>query len=193
MGAFKPLLPFGELIVIESCINYLREGGAEPLIAVVGHRGADIKMHLNRTSVRFAVNPDPTTAMSASIALGVREVSEESRAALITPVDFPAVPSDVVSAVVNEWSKGFRLVKPTWNGKGGHPILIDLSLRLELLNLNPAVGLKGLFEKYRAEVSRVQVNSPYVAADIDTWDDYCTLYTEVVGQEPPERAKILPT
>jgi len=109
--------------------------------------------------------------MAASIGFGVRELPTESRATLITPVDFPAVPPEVVSAVVDEWTKGFRLVKPTCDGHGGHPILVDLSLREELLNINPAVGLKGLFEKYRSEISRVEVNSPYIARDIDTWDD----------------------
>ena len=29
MGAFKPLLPFGNKTVIECCIDYLREGGVE--------------------------------------------------------------------------------------------------------------------------------------------------------------------
>ena len=193
MGALKPLLPFGEQTVIESCINYLREGGADPIVVVVGYRGDDIRKHLNHTSVRFAVNPDPASAMSTSIAFGVRELRERSRATLITPVDFPAVPSAVVTAVIGEWTKGSRLVKPTCAGRGGHPILVDLSLRKELLDLDPTVGLKGLFEKYRAEISRVEVNSPYIAQDIDTWDDYCSLHFEVFGQKPPERAKLLPT
>jgi len=80
-------------------------------------------------------------------------------------------------------------VKPTSNGRGGHPVLVDLSLRDELLGLNPKLGLKGLFDKHNDEVKRLEVDSPYIARDIDTWDDYRALYIEVFGAEPSETAK----
>ena len=43
MGAFKPLLPFGNKTVIECCIDYLREGGVETIVVVLGHRAEDIR------------------------------------------------------------------------------------------------------------------------------------------------------
>jgi hypothetical protein len=36
-------------------------------------------------------------------------------------------------------------------------------------------------------VKRVPVDSPFVARDMDTWDDYHALYKEVFGEPPPER------
>lgn len=184
MGAFKPLLPFGEHTVISSCVNYLNEGGIETVVVVVGHRADDIRHHLRNTSVQFAINPDPSSEMDASIAAGIRSLPETTRAAIIALVDYPAVPSSVVSSLLAEWEKGSRLVKPTLRGRGGHPVLVDLALRNELLNLDPTSGLKGLFDKYRDEVSRIKVDSPYVARDIDTWDDYRALYAEIFGVPP---------
>jgi molybdenum cofactor cytidylyltransferase len=187
MGAFKPLLPFGKQTVIESCINYLKEGGAESVVVVVGHRAEDIRNHLSRDdSIRFAINPDPTSEMAASIAVGVRALHHTPRAALISPVDYPAISPSVVSSLITQWSRGSRLVKPTRFGKGGHPVLVDLSLREELLHLDPALGLKSLFDKFRNEVTRVEVDSPYIARDIDTWDDYRGLYEEIHGKRPPD-------
>ncbi|HEX5834800.1 MAG TPA: NTP transferase domain-containing protein, partial [Pyrinomonadaceae bacterium] len=46
MGAFKPLLPFGAQTVIESCIDYLRKGGIETIIVVVGHRAEELQNRL---------------------------------------------------------------------------------------------------------------------------------------------------
>ena len=43
MGAFKPLLPFGESTVIESCLESLRSTGIEDIIVVVGHRADDVR------------------------------------------------------------------------------------------------------------------------------------------------------
>ena len=186
MGAFKPLLPFGKHTVIESCVNYLQEGGADPVVVVVGHRGNEIRRRLCSHSISFAVNPNPSSEMNASIAAGVRHLPEECGAALIALADYPAVPATVVSTLINEWGRGYRLVKPTWQGQGGHPILVDLSLQNELENLDPDRGLKAIFEKYASEVRRVEVGSPYVARDIDTWDDYVVLHSEIFGEGPSE-------
>jgi molybdenum cofactor cytidylyltransferase len=186
MGAFKPLLPFGDTTVIEACLNYLTEGGAGPLVVVVGHRANDIRQQLGDYPVTFAVNPDPTSEMAASITAGVRQLPETTRAVLIALADYPAVPSRVISLLIKEWSMGHRLVKPTWKGRGGHPVLLDLSLRDDLLNLPEQNGLKEVFERYKDEVLRVEVGTPYVARDLDTWDDYQRLHSEIFGESPPE-------
>jgi len=186
MGAFKPLLPFGKKTVVEACINYLREGGIGNIVVVVGHRPDDMREQLKTSSLSFAINPDPRSEMSASIACGVLQLPETTPATLIALVDHPAIPVSVVTALRMEWEKGARLVVPTWEKRGGHPVLVDLSLRRELLTLDPARGLKGLFDRHRAEVRRVPVESPYIARDMDTWDDYSALYEDVFGAEPPQ-------
>ena len=189
MGAFKPLLPFGEQTVIESCINYLVEGGVETVVIVLGHRADDVRRRLRDYPVHFALNPDPTSEMDASIAAGVRALPDTARATIISLVDYPAIPSSVVSELIAEWQKGALLVKPTRDGVGGHPVLVDLKLREELLSLDPERGLKGLFDKYKDQVRRLEVNSPFIARDLDTWDDYRDLCAEIFGQprlEPDE-------
>ncbi len=188
MGAFKPLLPFGETTVIESCLQNLREGGVETVVVVLGHRGEELRDHLATSGALFAVNLDPESEMSDSIACGVRELSQESKAVLITPADYPAVPSGVISQLIGEWKKGHRLVKPTWRGRGGHPVLVDLSFRNELLNLDSDLGMKSLFDNRMVQVKRLPVDSNNVARDIDTWEDYAALHREVFGVEPAIRA-----
>jgi len=185
MGAFKPLLPFGNKTVIECCIDYLHDGGIEEIVVVLGHRAEDIRQRVS--GVTFAVNPDPDSEMGASVAAGVREVSETAQATLIALVDHPAIPATVVREVLASWESGARLVIPTWQGRGGHPVLVDLSFRLELLNLPATGGLRALFAAHANDVKRVPVDSPFIARDMDTWDDYRTLHLEVTGQPAPER------
>jgi CTP:molybdopterin cytidylyltransferase MocA len=190
MGAFKPLLPFGHSTVIEMCIEHLREGGAETVIVVlgVGPHAEDLKEHLKNARVKFAINPDPASEMSDSIACGVRQLPEQTKAVLITPADHPAVPPEVVADLIHEWRQGAPLVVPTFNERGGHPVLIDLSLRAELLTLDSGCGLKSLFHAHPDRVCRLPVNSNYIARDMDTWDDYRELHAEVFGVPPPEQA-----
>lgn len=184
MGAFKPLLPFGDQTVIESCIDCLRKGGVETVIVVLGHRAHDLQNRLAYSPVRFALNPDPDSEMSASISVALPELPTAG-ALLVALADHPAVPPTVVSTLISEWRNGASLVIPTWRHRGGHPVLIDLRYRDELKDLDSARGLRGLFEAHPDEVKRVPVNSPFVARDMDTWDDYCELHKEVFGELPP--------
>ena len=184
MGAFKPLLPFGNKTVIECCIDSLREGGVETIVVVLGHRADDLRSKL--TGVRFAVNPDPESEMGASIAAGVRELPDDAQATLIALADHPAVPAAVVSTIVEEWVQGAGIVIPTWQGRGGHPVLVDRRFRNELLNLPASGGLRALFESHQQAVRRVPVDSPFIARDMDTWDDYRALHQEATGKPAPE-------
>ena len=189
MGAFKPLLPFGEVTVVERCVSVLREGGADEVVVVVGHRAEEVRGRLaHLPGVRFAFNEDAGSEMGASVARGVEALSERTGAVLVALVDQPAVPPAVVRQIIGarEESKA-RLVVPTWEGRGGHPVLIDLAFREELLSLDPSAGLRALFDAHRAEVLRLGVGSPYVVRDMDTWEEYGALHAEVFGRQPAAR------
>jgi molybdenum cofactor cytidylyltransferase len=184
MGAFKPLLPFGGVTVVQRCVAALLEGGADEVVVVVGHRAEEVRerlAHLPR--VRFAVNEEAGSEMGASVARGVECLSAETGAVLVALVDQPAVPPAVVREIIGARERA-RLVVPTWEGRGGHPVLIDLAFRGELLSLDPAAGLRSLFDAHRAEVLRLGVGSPYVVRDMDTWEEYCALHLEVFGRPP---------
>jgi molybdenum cofactor cytidylyltransferase len=191
MGAFKPLLPFGRATVIETCIEHLRDGGVETLIVVLseGPHSESLKEHLKNARVTFAINPKPDSEMSDSIACGVRQLPARTKAVLITPADHPAVPAEVVADLIREWREGAPLVVPTFNSRGGHPVLIDLSFRAELLDLDSRLGLKTIFHVHPNRVSRLAVQSNYIARDMDTWEDYAALHRDVFGVLPPDRAK----
>jgi molybdenum cofactor cytidylyltransferase len=185
MGAFKPLLPFGNKTVIESCINYLRDGGVDHIVVVLGHRADEIRVLLN--DVQIAINPDPESEMSASIVAGIRALPNDAECVLIALVDHPAVPANVVSTLIEAWQRGARIVIPTWQDRGGHPVLIDLSIREELENLDQLAGggLREVLKTHRSNVKRLSVDSPFVARDMDTWDDYLALFEEAFGYPPP--------
>lgn len=188
MGAFKPLLPFGGVSVAEACVASLRAGGAGRIVVVVGHRGAEVCAALSRLEdLSFVVNKVPGSEMGVSVALGVEAVSKEAEAVLVALVDQPAVPpSEIAKLIEARRRTGARLVLPKWEGRGGHPVLLDLTLREELLRLVPEKGLRALFDAHRAEVLRVPAVSSYVARDMDTWDDYAALHAELFGTAPEE-------
>ena len=190
MGRFKPLLPFGSKTVIESCVDTYLAAGIQTIIVVLHHQGDAIKSQLQKVPVQFAFNPDPKSEMSVSIECGVRVIPEAAQAVFITPADYPAVPPTVVSALVQPWSQGqAKLLVPEYGNRGGHPVLIDISFRDELLDLDSKGGLRGFLQDHRRDVLRVPVDSPFIARDLDTWDDYQTLHHDVFGFFPPAGRK----
>jgi molybdenum cofactor cytidylyltransferase len=182
MVAFKPLLPFGDKTVIESCIRYLRDAGIENVIVVIGHRANEIRDVIK--NVTIAINPDPNSEMGASIAAGINAIDDDAKCVLIALADHPAIPSTVVSKLIAEWQNGARIVIPTSQDRGGHPVLVDLSFRGELLSLDQTGGLREFLKTHQSEVKRLPVDSPFVARDMDTWDDYLALYEEAFGHPP---------
>jgi CTP:molybdopterin cytidylyltransferase MocA len=186
MGAFKPLLPFGNQTVIEACVNHLLDAGVETLVVVAGHRAGEISEKLSHLSVDFALNDEEESEMGVSIARGVERLPPDAGAMLIALCDQPAIPPAVIRLLVEEWRRtGSPLIVPEFEGRGGHPVLIDGRFREELLRLDPERGLRSLFDAHREAVRRVAVASPFVARDMDTWQDYVRLHAEVFGVVPP--------
>jgi len=187
MGAYKPLLPFGNRTIIETCIDNFERAGIENIIVVVSaRRAAEIRAQLSHLQVRFAVNPDEASEMSDSIARGVEQLSNETTALFIALADQPTVPRAVIVKLQDERARtNAQIVAPEYNGHGGHPVLIDFALRDELLHLDPKGGLRALLEARKDDVRRISFDTEYVVRDMDTWDDYCALHTETFGVAPP--------
>ena len=185
MGAFKPLLPFGSQTVIEACINNLLAAGVTEIVVVLGHRAEELRARLSHLPVRFALNEEVGGEMGVSIARGVGQLAGEAEAVLVALGDQPAVTErEIKEVILAHRLSGARLVLPEWEGRGGHPVLISLSLRESLLNLDPRRGLRALFDAHADEVLRLPVASPYVARDMDTWEDYRALHEEIFGVPP---------
>ncbi|HYG08445.1 MAG TPA: nucleotidyltransferase family protein [Pyrinomonadaceae bacterium] len=195
MGAFKPLLPFGAQTVIETCIENLLAAGVGEIVVVVGHRAEEVRARLSHLPVRFAVNTKVGSEMGVSIARGMEELAagDAARAratgagaVLIALADHPAVSAREIEEVIAAHRRtGARLVVPQWRGRGGHPVLVSMSLRASLLNLDDTGGLRALFERHAGEVLRLPVASPFIARDMDTWEDYRALHEEIFGVPPP--------
>lgn len=190
MGAFKPLLSFGDVTVIESCVRALQEGGVDEIILVLGHRADEVKERIKYLNVHFALNPKPESEMSESIAYGVRELSMNVESTFIALVDQPAIPSYVIRKLIQTRNQtNAKLIVPTFRNRAGHPVLVDLCFRDALLNLSSQNGLRGMIENHKDEVLRIEVDSPFILRDMDTWEDYRTLYLEIFGVEPPSHAR----
>ncbi len=173
MGQFKQLLQLGEKNFVEHCVENLLASRVDEIIIVTGHRESEVRAAVATRAVRFVHNSDYRTGMASSIKCGVRAVPYNSKACLISLVDQPQIPPSVIDQLIDVYENARpRIIIPTFDGKGGHPIILDLSLKQEILEMDQSVGLRQVISAHSSEIARVEVFSHDVVEDCDLPEDY---------------------
>jgi molybdenum cofactor cytidylyltransferase len=173
MGRFKQLLQLGDKTFVEHCVETLLASRVDEIIVVTGHRESEVRAAVGTREVRFVYNTGYRAGMASSIKCGVRAVPDSSKACLIALVDQPKIERSVIDQLIDVYENASpRIVIPTFDGKRGHPIILDLSLKHEILEMDQLVGLRQVISAHSSEIARVEVFSHDVVEDCDLPEDY---------------------
>ena len=173
MGEFKQLLTYAGRTFVECCVDNLLASRADEVIVVTGHREADVRRAVGARPVRFVHNDDYREGMSSSVKCGVAAVAPQATAAMVALVDQPQIDSAIINGVIAAYETQLPLIViPTYEGRKGHPLLIDLRLRDELMSFDPAQGLRQVIHSHAAEVLQIEVMTEAVLTDFDYPEDY---------------------
>lgn len=173
MGTQKLLLPFGEETVVEAVVRTALASGVDRAVAVLGADREAIRARLEPRGVDFAVNERFAEGMLTSIQAGFLALPPEVEAAVVMLGDQPFLPPSVVDTVIQgRRESGKGIVIPVFRGRRGHPVLVDLKYRAEVLAIDPADGLRRLMRGHPDDVAEVEVDDPNILRDLDTPEDY---------------------
>lgn len=173
MGEFKQLLPFGDKTVLQAVVDRLLASRVNGVLVVLGCRADEVRATLADRPVRFALNPHYARGMLSSVQTGVSALPPDATAALICLGDQPSVDPAVVDRVIEAHRRtGKGIVIPTSGGKRGHPALVSLRYRDEILSLSGEPGLKVLMRGHPEDTLEVEVGRPEILDDMDTPKDY---------------------
>ena len=173
MGAQKLLLPLGDRPVIAHIVDELLSSPVDRVFVIVGPDGDQIAEALAGRRVEFVTNPDPEAEMLSSVRCGLRAMPEDCAAMLVVLGDQPGITADVVAALLKAFqTSGRGIVVPIYNGKRGHPLLIAMRYRDEILNCYEDVGLRGLLHAHLGDVYELEFSVPNVIEDMDVPEDY---------------------
>ena len=173
MGRFKQLLTLDGKTFVECCVDNLLASKASELIVVTGHRDADVRAALPGRQIRFVHNPDYRDGMASSVKIGISALREDANACLIALVDQPQIGIDVFNLVIDTYlQEAALIVLPAYCGRRGHPILLDLKLRDEILEMDPGLGLRQVLNAHQTQTRYVEVKTETVLFDFDTPEDY---------------------
>jgi molybdenum cofactor cytidylyltransferase len=172
MGTLKQLLSFHGKTFVENCVDNLLASEVAEVVVVTGYRDAEVKSAIGNPAVRYAHNENYRSGMASSIKVGIRAVSTDSKACVVALVDQPQIGADVINRVIEKYQSPALIVIPTYDGKKGHPILLDLNLKDEILQMDDNEGLRQVVREHQDEVSFIEVTSSAILEDCDFPEDY---------------------
>jgi molybdenum cofactor cytidylyltransferase len=118
--------------------------------------------------VKLVINEDFEKGMFSSVKTGVKQVISEQF--FITPGDYPLITTQLCSGILSA-RKAFAI--PSFNRRGGHPILLNSSCISKLLAEEDSGNLKSFLKKLPMEY--INVSDDAILYDLDTPEDYSKL------------------
>ena len=176
MGRPKALLPLGEETFLSRVCRTLAEGGVDDVVVIAGPEAAEVERTLAGAAVRARVvenarrDQGQLTSLQAGLAVADRPGVD---AVLVHLVDVPLVAPRTVRAVVDAFRRTQApIVRPSVEGRHGHPVLFGRPIFDELRAADPALGAKVVVRAHAADALDVAVDDAGACQDIDTPDDY---------------------
>jgi CTP:molybdopterin cytidylyltransferase MocA len=123
--------------------------------------------------VRIIENPNFLQGMLTSVQAGVGAADPATRLFLIALADQPSIPPELIRQLIelfDEQRPG--MLVPTFEGRRGHPLLIDARYRAEISALDPEVGLRELLQRHADDLLLSPVSIEAVIRDLDTSEEY---------------------
>jgi len=182
MGRSKAMLlsaPGGPTFVARLARS-LCEGGLSEALVVGRPEDAELRAEVESIApcARFVANRDADAGQLSSLLAGLNAADRPGvRAVLVVPVDAPLVAPETVAAVIREFESGSApIVRAVHHGRHGHPVVFSRAMFTELRHADPAVGARAVLRAHEAVIVNVDVDDPGVLGDVDTPEDYRTLF-----------------
>ena len=170
MGSSKPLLPLGEKLIINHCLDNLLAAELTDITVVTRQDSTQIRDVVSSYSIRTIANFDPQSDMAGSIRCGLADLNPKATGVLITLVDHPLVqPSTLRKLLTHHLNSPNSILLPVYHHKKGHPVLFPVSLIQDIFRLPT---LRDIVHNNRSTIKEVKVGDRGVILDTDTPEDY---------------------
>jgi len=175
MGQLKALLPWNGVLLIEHQIAALHGGGVDRVVVVLGHEAQQLQgLVEGKKGVTWVLNPDYAEGKTTSVKAGLKALGPSKPSTLLVlNVDQPRT-AGTIHHLLQQHREGQGLITiPTYRGKGGHPLVLELSLLDELGSIDEeSLGLLAVVRRHGKETRRVEMDTAEVLLDLNTPEQY---------------------
>lgn len=180
MGQCKQLLPWGSSTIVASAFDAIAGVCNAGMILVVGDQAEGVVAALEDRAFHV-VRGDSDSEQLASVRLGLQRAMEipSVQWILLHLADHPRVPGGVLDSLLDRARQQRKVLIPTVEGHGGHPILLPIDIAESIVTWagpEPSVGEGGLRACWAAHpewVERIEFpGASDLVRDLDTVHDY---------------------
>jgi molybdenum cofactor cytidylyltransferase len=173
MGFPKMLLLFNGITMLENVIGNIKGSVVDHTLVVLGAEKETLTELVSKSSVKYCFNDNYKQGMLSSVKCGFRNLPLDFEAVLVFQGDQPFISPMVIDRVIEGYrSSGKGIVIPVYNGRRGHPLLVDQKYRSEIEWLDDNEGLRSLSPRFSDDVLEVETDDPGILRDFDTYDEY---------------------
>ncbi len=171
MGRDKLSLPYGEKTILHGSLSPLKDSPLISEIIVVVNR--DSRLAIDQEGCTVAVNKDDHLGMSSSLRTGILAASPLTNAYIVCLADMPRITVGILASLIEAYAEtGEGILLPTYRGRDGHPVVLDVAYRERLLQITGDIGAKQIIRDDPDRVRRLPVDDAAVVLDIDTPADW---------------------
>ena len=175
-GRPKALLTVDGETFLARVVRTCRDGGCDEIWVVAPPEPPAVLALARSVKAHAVVNPDPERGMLSSVQIGVSAVEHAAAgtvSCLVFPVDHPRVQASTVAALLAARDQASATVwlRPVFNGRGGHPILIPGSATTGILDRDPREPLRDALRGIGLEPLDVPVDDPGIHANVNVPGD----------------------
>lgn len=146
------------------------------VVVVTGHQSEFVEEELSGLQVEVVFNPDYEKGMMTSLQKGVRVLDDSVDGYMVFLSDLPFVQTETLRLLQRRFEamSAPSLIAPSHNGMRGHPVILSAHYRQEILDRQILLekGAGFLFYRHSQCVHTVEVSTPSVRHDIDTFQEY---------------------
>ena len=179
MGEPKPFLRWRGTSLLKYQTETLQNAGLDPILIISGNLTDDIITDLPpNSSVQVVHNPHYKRGRSTSIRAGLQALAHTTvDALLILNIDQPRQIDLILSVLKSHKESQASITIPTYQNRGGHPIIFSARLFGELSQVSEiSQGIKALVRRHDNETNRVDLGLDEVLLDFNTKEEYCRAY-----------------
>ncbi|HWQ73967.1 MAG TPA: nucleotidyltransferase family protein [Syntrophomonas sp.] len=174
MGKLKALLPLEGETLLHRAVRIFQTAGVADIVVVTGYERISIEEALIGEAVRIVYNPGFNEEMFSSVKVGAAGLAPEADAFYVLPVDIPLQSAEILlqmNKMFNEYGPE-AIIHPCYQRKRGHPPLISVCYRKDLLAWQGPAGLKGFLSQYEAHSYHLEVDDEFILNNINTPEQY---------------------
>ena len=173
----KLMLPIGDKPVIAHIVNEVHRSIADHIIVVLGHEHRVVADALKDYPVDIIYNSRHQDGQGSSIASAMSLLRPGSEGFMVCLGDMPMLDAvhynHIIAAFRDQYERRKKvIVRPTYKGSVGHPVIFDSSFKSEILAAHSPEGCRSIIKAHQDAYCPVDVHELNYFFDIDTKADY---------------------